>query len=83
MHYLRQQKKPSTCNKKYDRKQKGVIIILGEIYADRDNFDANFLGVLQGRGFTNFWVVSKFLHFQIEEKLSTWRNFNSSVLQKK
>lgn len=40
-------------------KQKGAIIILGEIYSDRENSDVEILGALQRRDSTNFYNISK------------------------
>lgn len=59
-------------------KQKEAIVILGEIYNEREKSNVEILGVLHWRDSTNFLQ-----HFQIEEKSSTWKNLNSSVLQKK
>lgn len=47
MHYLGQQKKTLPTIRNMTAKQKGAIIILAEIYTDRDNSDVEILGVLQ------------------------------------
>lgn len=77
MHYLGQQKTTLPIIRNMTAKQKGAIIILGEIYTDIENSDVEILGVFQWTDSTNFLQ-----HFQLEDKLSTWRNLNSSVLQK-
>lgn len=47
MHYLGQQKKTPSIIRNMTAKQKGAIIILGEIYTDGENSDIEILGPLQ------------------------------------
>lgn len=47
MHYLGQQKTTLPIIRNMTAKQKGAIIILGEIYTDTENSDVEILGVLQ------------------------------------
>lgn len=69
MHYFGQQKKSSSYNMKCDNKAKGAIIILGENFTDTVNSYVKVLAALQWRDSTIF-----LLHFQLQEKLSTWKN---------
>lgn len=47
MHCLGQQKTTPSIIRNMTAKQKGAIIILGEIYTDRENSDVEILDALQ------------------------------------